>query len=1253
LENRRYLAAPYLVDWWGNAGWEDDFAEEGTQYNLYLRFIDDDGDSISAEMNWGDESTTELYQGIGSGEAELYLIHVYPEGPDQRTLTISYWTDDGSDIYSNTIPIVNVAPFAAITKQVTDNGQTVTASLNASDRSSVDNAAGLHYSFATTTGGLATSYAGATDPSSKSFSFESPGTHTIWGRVFDKDGGWRQYNTSVVQPDLAVETVSSSAINLSWQDNITGEIAWRIQWSTDGGQTFNYFEDQPASSGTSSGPMPRTYLATGLEDGTRYHFRVRAVGASGTASETIYSPKRGETTDLPAPTALSATQVSDIEVRLAWIDAAENSSGFVIERADSAAGPEFTDVATIALGFPEVTSWSDYTIQNGHTYTYRVKAISEDAQSAVSNQSSVAFTGTGAGNDAIWNSNPIHLTVRQTKLVPSSSARMQWEWTDQIDAEIVYDLERSVDGGSWARFPNLGPTVRQYAANELRGKTIAFRVGALSVQGHRWSNVVVLNAAASITSATVDSSKMDVSWSFHETANPARIFVQAATLDELDPNDNKDDEEFFTTVAELPGSARATQIKDLVDGETYVFRIVAEDDAGNSAFNDSPHTFQQPARATIPLAPVNLSAQLVNAYNVNLTWEDRSLGNAGYVIRTFNEQDDFLWEQRIAGGGLTQYSILIQGVGPGTTLKYEVAAYAAGPINEENLRDSAPSNRVAVTYPSNPTYPERSVWLSTTGGIAQETDTPPPDSPLELVLHRGSFFGDPPPPEQTVNLIATGTAEYGVDYTLSTGLSATFGVGVTAVPIVVNVIEDLLIEGTEWFTIQVAATGQIDATTSPSTTRSIADNGPQITSVQWMTWGPSLDPTSPPASNEPWTPNKALDTDLFPPHRHRSEAPVRIFPDKQKPYDTANNLERDPFAADRKKVIIEAQASPARQGVPIYFAVFDIDSPEASSLVDKNDEIDEANNTMILRGDDNRPLGDGYEKNLSAITNAQGIARVTFEVSMQPGNNFRAVATTKLQDRNGLAHTDVDAIKPVYPRGMRFTKPLLVWRYLHIEQDSMAKWPANEVFTPESPAPELDPSGARLKDLDVSVLTSHFRRAYIEARLDVIQLGLNPRRATAWHRLLRNVPVPGDPTMDDLAQSVRDVVAEDNFWVFQTLTGYTGKVTGVIGNQLVTKDVQGAQRDPLSAAWYFVEYARQSWQNAPQGKVDIDTSFQRLVYHEAVHAFEINHPPAGHDGAHPGEQGIMDEMKQFMGTDKSIELTPRQLDIMLNVVRPK
>lgn len=104
----------------------------------------------------------------------------------------------------------NVTPTATIGNSGPINeGNSATVSLsNPSDPSSADTAAGFHYSFALTQAALATSYAAAADGSSKSFAFGDNGTPTVYARIFDKDGGYREYSTAITVNNVAPTIVS-------------------------------------------------------------------------------------------------------------------------------------------------------------------------------------------------------------------------------------------------------------------------------------------------------------------------------------------------------------------------------------------------------------------------------------------------------------------------------------------------------------------------------------------------------------------------------------------------------------------------------------------------------------------------------------------------------------------------------------------------------------------------------------------------------------------------------------------------------------------------------------------------------------------------------------------------------------------------------------------------------------------------------------------------------------------------------------
>jgi hypothetical protein len=109
-----------------------------------------------------------------------------------------------------TLAIVDTAPTATLSNNgPVDEGNPVTISFsNATDPSTADTAAGFHYSFATSAADLASNYANATDGSSKPFTPGRSGTYTLYGRVFDKDDAYTDYQTAVTVQNLPPTIVS-------------------------------------------------------------------------------------------------------------------------------------------------------------------------------------------------------------------------------------------------------------------------------------------------------------------------------------------------------------------------------------------------------------------------------------------------------------------------------------------------------------------------------------------------------------------------------------------------------------------------------------------------------------------------------------------------------------------------------------------------------------------------------------------------------------------------------------------------------------------------------------------------------------------------------------------------------------------------------------------------------------------------------------------------------------------------------------
>ena len=115
--------------------------------------------------------------------------------------------------YSTTVTVLDVAPTAVLTNNGPVNeGSPVTVGFtNVFDPSNADQTAGLHFSYALTEDGLATTYAEALDASSKVMTFDDNGAYTLWGRIIDKDGGFNDYSTTITVLNVAPTAVFSNS----------------------------------------------------------------------------------------------------------------------------------------------------------------------------------------------------------------------------------------------------------------------------------------------------------------------------------------------------------------------------------------------------------------------------------------------------------------------------------------------------------------------------------------------------------------------------------------------------------------------------------------------------------------------------------------------------------------------------------------------------------------------------------------------------------------------------------------------------------------------------------------------------------------------------------------------------------------------------------------------------------------------------------------------------------------------------------
>src|SRR5262249_28619396 len=122
------------------------------------------------------------------------------DGPSTRTVHGRITDSSGAFAdYTTAITVNNVPPTATLSNSgpVTEGGSATVSFSGAADPSPADTRAGFHYSFALSPSGLATTYADASAAASTPFPFDDNGSHTVYGRIFDKDGGYSDYTTAV------------------------------------------------------------------------------------------------------------------------------------------------------------------------------------------------------------------------------------------------------------------------------------------------------------------------------------------------------------------------------------------------------------------------------------------------------------------------------------------------------------------------------------------------------------------------------------------------------------------------------------------------------------------------------------------------------------------------------------------------------------------------------------------------------------------------------------------------------------------------------------------------------------------------------------------------------------------------------------------------------------------------------------------------------------------------------------------------
>ncbi|RMF96218.1 MAG: hypothetical protein D6734_04055 [Candidatus Schekmanbacteria bacterium] len=503
--------------------------------------------------------------------------------------------------------------------------------------------------------------------------------------------------------NLAGTAVSSSQIDLTWDDNSTNETAFSIERKT--GKFGTFEEIATVVSNTVS------YSDTGLEANTPYYYRVRALDQS-TNTFSAFSQEISVTTlnEVPdAPTNLEATAISTNQINLTWNDWSTNESVFAIFRSTDVSAIT-TEIATVGKN---IESYSDNTVTKNTTYYYQVVARNSAGDSSRTNIASATTPDT----------KPVAPTGLAATVSLSSGVEITLTWNDNSDNEVGFVIERAKLGSTYTEIASVGADVSTYTDNDsalVPGIVYYYRVrafgrGALDngdVNSYSdYSEEISVdtlvetqtpNAPTNLAATSSASTQVDLTWD-DNSINETAFAIFRAT------NSTGPFTEIDTT------SANATSYSDTSASAdtTYYYKVVARNAAGDSSATSVVSVTTLDVQ---PEAPSGLAAAtvLANRLEIVLTWTDNSSNEVGFSIEIAEEGTDGIGSYSViytTEANATTYTDDDPDLTPGKIYYYRIRAFSKGPIYSVYSEEvSVPT--LSVNAPTN-----LNVTTATTAGV--------------------------------------------------------------------------------------------------------------------------------------------------------------------------------------------------------------------------------------------------------------------------------------------------------------------------------------------------------------------------------------------------------------------------------------------------------------------------------------------------------------------------------------------------------
>ena len=297
-------------------------------------------------------------------------------------------------------------------------------------------------------------------------------TYAFKVRAVNSQGAGAETTEETATP----RTVPGAAWNVAAAPSDGGALlTWQAP-SADGGAPITGYEWDGDDSGVGWLAVPgdgatRSYLVTGLTNGTSYTLKVRAVNAAGVGPETA-APAVTPNAPAAKPTGLAAT-ANRLGATLSWTDPSDSTITAYQFRQSADGGNTWNPDWTPIAGSGPTTAFHPVTgLVNGIRYTFQLRAMRGNVAGVASE--SVTVTA------VLPPAKPANFKVTE------GDGQVTLTWDDPRDTTIgKYQYQQSEDGGStwnpgWTDIPGSDATTTAYTVTGLaNGIRYTFQLRAM------------------------------------------------------------------------------------------------------------------------------------------------------------------------------------------------------------------------------------------------------------------------------------------------------------------------------------------------------------------------------------------------------------------------------------------------------------------------------------------------------------------------------------------------------------------------------------------------------------------------------------------------------------------------------------------------------------------------------------------------------------------------------------------------------